>query len=79
MKAVVYSSTPLGKKVDIPAFNASAFPCHDQDIDTVFLNGNFPEIEAICKSEKLTCKPFSEYQKPTKNKSSDANSLTTKE
>ena len=60
-KSVVYSSTPLGRKVEIPAYNASAFPCHDENVDTVFLNGNFPEIEAICKADGIACKPFSNY------------------
>lgn len=77
MKAVVYSSTPLRKKVDIPAFNVSAFPCHAANTETIYLNGNFPEIEALCKTEKLICKPFSEYSKPTplKGKSNGNNAL----
>lgn len=70
MTEVVYSSTKLPKKVDIPTFNASHFPCHADDVDTVYLNGSFPAIEELCKSGGIECKPFSEFKPKQKPKTS---------
>ena len=68
MKAAIYTSTPVGDTGGVPKFNAFAFPAHDADTDTIFLNGHYPEIEAMCRAEKLTVLPFSEFKKPSKSK-----------
>lgn len=68
MKAAIYTSTPVGDTGGVPKFNAFAFPCHDAETDTIFLNGNYPEIADLCRAENLTVKPFSEFKKPSKVK-----------
>lgn len=68
MKAVIYSSTPLGKTGGVPKFNAAFFPCHAFDVETVYLNGSFPEIEELCSAEGLACKPYSEFKIPNVKK-----------
>ena len=68
MKPAIYTSTKIGDTEGVPAFNANAFPCHPPDTDTVFLNGNYPEIEALCRAEGLTVKPFTQFTKPAVKK-----------
>lgn len=68
MKAAIYTSTAVGDTGDVPKFNAFVFPAHDADTDTVFLNGHYPDIEALCAAEGLTVKPFSAFKKPVKSK-----------
>lgn len=68
MKSVIYTSTPVGDTGGVPKFNAFSFPCHSADTDTVFLNGHYPDIEALCRADKLTVRPFSEFKKPPKSK-----------
>lgn len=51
-KAVVYTSTAI-PECPYPAFNASAFPCHDPDTRVIYLNGYYPEIEALCRDAGL--------------------------
>ena len=68
MKAVIYTSTAIGDTGGVPKFNASAFPCHEDGTDTVFLNGHYPEIEALCLAENMTVLPFSQFKRPIKAK-----------
>lgn len=68
MKAAIYTSTPVGDTGGVPKFNAFAFPCHDNDTDTIFLNGHYPEIEELCCAHGLTVRPFSQFKKPSKSK-----------
>ena len=68
MKAAIYTSTPVGDTGGVPKFNAFAFPAHDADTDTVFLNGHYPLIEQMCRDQNLTVLPFSEFKKPSKVK-----------
>lgn len=62
--AVIYSSTKVKDNKGLQAFNASFFPCHPEDTKTIYLNGNFPVIEELCKTANIECKLFSEYSKP---------------
>ena len=68
MKAAIYTSTVIGDTGGVPKFNAFAFPAHDADTDTVFLNGSYPEIEKLCRDQNLTVLPFKEFRKPSKIK-----------
>lgn len=63
MKAAIYSSTVVGDTGGVPKFNASAFPAHDHDTEIVYLNGNYPEIVALCREQGLTVKPYAEFRK----------------
>jgi hypothetical protein len=66
MSEVIYTSTPVGDTGGVPKFNAFAFPCHEPDVEVVYLNGNYPDIESLCKAQGLTVKPFSAFKKPSK-------------
>ena len=70
MKAAIYSSIPIGETGDTPKYNASAFPCHPNGTKIIFLNGHYPDIEALCKAEGISVKPFSEFNtnQPKKDK-----------
>jgi hypothetical protein len=65
-KSVIYTSTAIGDTGGVPKFNAFAFPAHDKTVEIVYLNGNYPEIEALCHAQGLIVKPFSEFRKPMK-------------
>jgi hypothetical protein len=65
-KSAIYTSTPIGDTGGVPKFNTFAFPAHDKDVEIVYLNGHYPEIEALCRDQGLTVKPFSAFRKPTK-------------
>ena len=68
MKAAIYTATKIGNTGGVPAFNAFAFPCHDPDVDTIYLNGHFPDIEELCLSEGLKVLPFSKFRVKSKTK-----------
>ena len=69
MKAAIYTSTPVGDVGGVPAFNANAYPCHSEDTEIIFLNGNYPTIERHCLDQNLKVKPFSHFKKTLKKTS----------
>jgi len=65
MKECIYTPTHVKNKMGRPAYNVSAFPCHEADVKLIWLNGSYPEIESLCENNGIEVKPLSEM-KPTK-------------
>lgn len=62
MNECIYTSTKVKNKMDRSAFNAASFPCHPTEVKLIWLNGSYPEIEALCKESGIETKPMSEMK-----------------
>lgn len=66
MTAAIYTNVAIKDKKGCKAYNVSSFPCHDSDVDTIYMTEEFPTVRSLAEGAGLKVKIFSELDAPKK-------------